>query len=208
MKRNPNSTFKKSLSYDFWKYLIIPISLSVLFYFVYQASDALKNYEKVEIFTNFQLKDKDLNIDFLPSIKEEGTLQIYHTYSQSDDAYTQTLLNARGLSKCDVLILSEKYDVEWVKDKVINLEGEILDKIDNSGLTYDYSTYNEEIVGIKIFDKDNESYNSQFEKISSYYDIDETSYLFLTKASVNIGEYNEKSYTDSAIKCFYYLLGL
>ena len=182
---------KTYLTYYGWTILVLPLILWSGFYFIFKTMYAPKKYEQLTFFyAAYGLKDNSLHDKMQKALEEYDCFEVnYYDYSIADkkiyDYYTAVKDN------CDFFIFSENDILEMkdvVKSEFKALDEDLLKRIE---LPDYYKTYAYEDInyGIKLIDKDDESYNekTKFNSIINYSlnDNKDSFYLLVNKDSEN-----------------------
>ena len=204
MKNKIPSTFKDSLSFDWWKYLLTCIVFCVAWYYIYQSKDALKEYEIINIFTNTEIKKSDLFDDIL-SIEKQQDIKEIKINNVGDDLYTNTLLQSKGLLDGDIFIVYDKYIDSLLKDRSYKFDETFNNEINSINPNVEYLTYGENNIAVKLFDKEIEEYNNYF-SINQYFEFKETTYMLINSKSSNADKDSNKIYSGCAFSVFLHIL--
>lgn len=182
-----NRLLRSYLQYDWWKIGGAVLGGVVLLGFLFQSKDTLKDNEILDIFVTGEVRDSSFQEDMFSMVKND-TIHAIHTtaYKQEDTQYNQ-IANSLLSSVSDLYFLPEsllsthKEYVSYSKILDEGIQKEITD-IDPSYTFYQDST--NKVRGIKVFDKDNKTFN-QNKQISSFFSFEETTYLFVSDNSTN-----------------------
>lgn len=204
MKNKIPSSFKDSLSFDWWKYFLTCIVFCVAWYYIYQSKDALKEYEIINIFTNTEIKKNDLLDDIFSIEKQRGIKEI-KINNVGDDLYTNTLLQSKGLLDGDIFIVYEKYIDSLLKDRAYKFDDSFNNEINLINHNIEYLTYEENNIAVKLFDKELEEYNNNF-SINQCFDFKETTYMLINSKSNNADKDSDKVYCGCAFSTFLHLI--
>lgn len=204
MKNKVPSTLKDSLAFDWWKYLVLILALCAGWYYIYQTKNALKDYEIINVYTNVEIKDDQFSDSILKEHEEHGIAQVSFT-SISNDAYTQTLLTSKALLDGDLLLLYETYADPIVESRAYVLDETLQASAKNINPNASFVSYENAVVGVKVFEKGNDTYNSSF-KINSCFAFAETTYLFVNKNSSNASSSGTEAYSKCALDVMLTLL--
>lgn len=204
MKNRIPSTLKDSLAFDWWKYLVLVLTLCVGWHYVYQTKNALKDYEILNIYANAEIKEDAFSAPILQEHKDHGIAQVNFT-SIGNDAYTQTLLTSKALLDGDILLLYEGYADPFVESRAYAFEGTLVTNVKMMNPYASFVFYEEACVGVKVFEKGNAPYNACF-KINSCFNFAETTYLFVNKNSSNASMDEGASYSKCALDSLSILL--
>ena len=195
-----------------WLVIIASVISFSVYTLVISAINRIKENEKFSIFfAAFGLKEERYKNELLSYLKDDGVVQVnYYSYNYTDsnigDYYT-----AYGYSS-EINILSESDLNEMgagIKDTFILIDENVKNELQLNEKYAGYAYENEQFA-IKIFDKDNDSYNEQYrytEWINFTSDSveKENYYLLLSKFAPTYGEYSRVSVADYALKgvrCF------
>ena len=191
MKIFTKEGFKTYLTYYGWTLLVLPLILWSGFYFIFKTMYAPKKYEQLTFFyAAYGLKDNSIHEKMQKALLDHDCFEVnYYDYSIADrkiyDYYTAVKDN------CDFFIFSE-HDILEMKD-VVKTEFKVLDDdlLKRIELPDYYKTYAYEDInyGIKLIDKDDDSYNEKtnFNSIINYSlnDNKDSFYLLVNKDSEN-----------------------
>lgn len=198
------SSFKDSLGFDWWKYLLSSLVLCVAWHYIYQTKDALKDYEVLSIYSNCDVKTNDFINGIMSPHKEHGIEELSFN-NIKDDAYTTTLLDSKGLLDGDIFIIYEKYIDSMVKSNSLVLGENMQEEMKIVNPCIDFLSFGEEKVGVKVFDIDDVEYNKKF-ALNSCFDFKQTTYLLLNSKSSNASINGNNVYSKCAIEVAMYLL--
>lgn len=204
MKNKVPSTLKDSLAFDWWKYLVLVVALCVGWHYVYKTKNALKDYEIINIYANAEIKEDAFSEAILKEHGEHGIAQTGFT-SIGNDAYTQTLLSSKALLDGDLLLLYQTYADPLVESRAYVLDDALQTRVKSLHPDVAFLSYESNVVGVKVFEKDNDAYNSSF-KINSCFAFAETTYLFVNKNSTNASSKGTEAYSQCAIDIMLTLL--
>lgn len=208
--RTTSKYIKSSISYDWWKYLLISIILCVLCFFSLSMKLKLRRYEQLQIFLTAEVSDTNIVDELQNEFKKEGIEEITLFTASETSSYLQIQLEVNGFGDSDLLLLPE--DVLKDKEELIKtallFNDEFVSNIKEQYPSSQIITYQNYSYALKIFDIDDNSYNSIFH-FDKWLKLDKTYYLAIARNSQNIGKYGEKSSLehDAAIKMMNYLLG-
>ena len=191
MKIFTKEGIKTYLTYYGWTILVLPLVLWSGFYFIFKSMYAPKKYEQLTFFyAAYGLKDNSLHDRMQKDLEADGCYEVnYYDYSILDKKIYEYYSALKD--NCDFFVFSE-HDLlemkEVVKDEFKVLDEDLLKRIE---LPSFYSTYAYEDInyGIKLIDKDDDSYNekSKFSSIINYSlnDNKDSFYLLINKDSEN-----------------------
>jgi len=196
--------------------LVISILICFTWSYVLKTIDEVKPYERVNIFMETYGVDKKLENDIYDFIKENDETKLLYEVNiyqfASNNEKITTYYESFG-KNADLLILIEEDLIdmkEYLDDNFLQLSDELLfrtlgDKKD----IYTYYQFDNKNYALKIYDKDNETY--QYRKdVINYTAEGKTNhnyYLLINNKSVNVGEFNSLSKTENALKTIAYLFG-
>lgn len=203
-----NRLLRSYLQYDWWKIGGVVLGGALLLGFLFQSKDTLKDNEILDIFVTGEVHDSSFQEDMFSMVKND-TIHAIHTtaYRQEDTQYNQ-IANSFLSSVSDLYFLPEsllsthKEYVSYSKILDEGIQKKITD-IDPSYTFYQDST--NKVRGIKVFDKDDKTFN-QNKQISSFFSFEETTYLFVSDNSTNCKDNDKKGnpllleYTYSFLK--------
>lgn len=203
-----NRLLRSYLQYDWWKIGGVVLGGVFLLGFLFQSKDTLKDNEILDIFVTGEVHDSSFQEDMFSIVKND-TIHAIHTtaYRQEDTQYNQ-IANSFLSSVSDLYFLPEsllsthKEYVSYSKILDEGIQKKITD-IDPSYTFYQDST--NKVRGIKVFDKDDKTFN-QNKQISSFFSFEETTYLFVSDNSTNCKDNDKKGnpllleYTYSFLK--------
>lgn len=203
-----NRLLRSYLQYDWWKIGGVVLGGAILLCFLFQSKDTLKDNEILDIFATGEVHDSSFQEDMFSMVKND-TIHAIHTtaYRQEDTQYNQ-IANSFLSSVSDLYFLPEsllsthKEYVSYSKILDEGIQKKITD-IDPSYTFYQDST--NKVRGIKVFDKDDKTFN-QNKQISSFFSFEETTYLFVSDNSTNCKDNDKKGnpllleYTYSFLK--------
>ena len=178
--------FRSFLRYDWWKILGVFGILAAVLGFAFNYKDKLKENEILDIFVTGEAKDLSFQ-EPLYSMVDNSEVKAVHcsAYSLQNVEFNQIASSyISGVSDLYLLpenvLSSNPIYLSYAK----NIEEDNAERI---GAISSFSFYQGELSkprGIKIYDKEDASYN-QGKKFSSWFDFDETTYLFVSDSSTN-----------------------
>ena len=173
------------LQYDWWKIIITALISGLVLGYCFSNSDELKENEVLEFFVEGSSNDLSFASLLYKEIEGDEILSV-HVSAYSPDNSQFALLassNASGIS--DIFLLSE---ATLSSDKEYFAYAQEASSADCALISaLSYSFYPESIgasKGIKVFDKNDESY-SKNKRISSWFSFSDTTYLFVSSVSSN-----------------------
>ncbi len=211
MKKIKNSPkyLKSLITYDWWKYLILFFVSSIVVYYAFHMKLSLKRYEQLGIFTTAYIKDEKIIDELEEELQEEGTKQVNIITAEKESRYYDIQLDTNGIGGSDILILpsSKVIDATYILQNTLKFNDEFISELLDINSSLSFLTYEEYTYGIKIYDEEDEGYNSHFH-FDSWIEFDETYYMFLVAKSVNLGKYGTKSKENhySALEATKYLI--
>ncbi len=155
---------KSYFYYYGWTILVFLSAFFLIFFFIFQAMFYVKRTERIELFIAAHgLKDNNYSTKIEKEFKNQGLIKMnIYSYLESDVARVMDYFSANG-ENADFIIFSET-NVTDLKDYVptnyfsLSSLSEEVEKI-NEFETYDYEGTS---YGIKIFDGNNDAYNSKY----------------------------------------------
>lgn len=208
--RTSKKQLKSLLSYDWWKFLIMAVLISIVSYYCFTLKHALKGYEQLTIFTSALVNDSSIMDEIKNETKDDGILNVSIIEAEEQDTYFEIKLETNGYGGSDVLILSESFlnnenSFEVVRHSLI-FNDDFKKEISTFAPLVEYKDYEENEFALKIYDKESTEYfaNNIF---SSWLSMDETYYLIFVRDSLNLGIYGSQSSSehDACIKMVKYL---
>ena len=199
----------KSYFYYFgWTILAFFAVFFLLFFFIFQNVYKIKPYQKIDFFwAAYGLKDRYYQQEILKEYEGDGLLEINMYDYPLTDPKIYDYYQAYG-ENSDFVILSEGDVIsmqEVVKDKFMKLNDLLTDcpSINN----YDVYQYEESYYGIKLFDKDNDTYNDKYyylEHVDFISQSHESSsyYLLVNQNSINFDKENNHIFGYLALEYF------
>lgn len=180
-----NDLFFSFLQYDWWKVAGVFLLSSLCVGYAFNQKDKLKDEEILDIFVIGKAKDLSFQEELYKKIEGKGILAIHSSCYSSSDSEFPSLASANLSGVSDFFLLSasvisvhEEY-LAYAKDADVGT----LDKLS----PFPFSFLDSEIGknrGIKVFDQNDASYN-EGKKFSSWFDFEETTYLFISAKSTN-----------------------
>ena len=209
MKIFSKEGFKTYLTYFGWTVLVLAILLWAGFYFIFRQMYAAKPYEQLTFFyAAYGLKDESFHNKMQKDLEDKSCYEVnYYDYSRIDKKIYEYYSSVKD--NCDFLIFSEQ-DLVDMKE-VVKSEFKVLDEnlIKEINLPSYYSFFDYEGLnyGIKLIDKNDDSYNNQtkFNHLikSSLNENSDSFYLLINQKSVNFDKENEHILGYSGLE--YYL---
>ncbi len=180
-----NKLFLSFLQYDWWKIVGVALLSAALLGYGFNAKDKIKEEETLEIFVTGSSKDLSFQQDLYKKIEGSSILAVHCScYSTSDSQYNLLAsTNINGIS--DLFLLPESV-LDTHKEYFTYAkkgEGDSFDAIKKLPLAF----YEGELganKGIKVYDKEDASYN-EGKSFSSWFAFEETTYLFVSSQSTN-----------------------
>ena len=213
MKLHPNKkTLLNYFMYYGWAIIVFAIVSFASLTLILSAVNKIYDHQRFSIFFSaYGLKEERFKNELLDELKDDGVIEInYFDYPCNSDQIV-TYYDVYG-EKSDINILSEtdiKDMQQYVGDYFINITGYLKTELNLSN-NYTYYSYDEKPYAIKIYDKDDNSYNDKFiyqEWINfSKGELTDNFYILLRRNSINFGEYGDKNKTTNAIKGLRYLI--
>ena len=185
MKRN--KLLLSFLQYDWWKIIGTALISGLVLGYCFSNSDELKENEVLEFFVEGSSNDLSFASSLYKEIEGNEILSVHISAYSPDNSQFALLAssNANGIS--DIFLLSE---ATLSSDKEYFAYAQKASSADCASISaLSYSFYRESAgvsKGIKVFDKNDESYNKN-KKISSWFSFSDTTYLFVSNVSSNAG---------------------
>lgn len=188
--------------------LIALLSFSV-YYVVLSSIDSIKPYEQISIFSStFGIKDDSLKDELSIKLKEKGVVEVNIYNYVPNDTNIADYFDRFGLSS-DFNILPESDLVEmkeYISSYYVTLTQEVINRFNSEAISnLDYYSYQSNQYGFKIYDKEDETYNSKL-SFDQYFDFvsesqsKESYYLLLSKSSLNFGPINEAYVNENGLE--------
>lgn len=197
-----------------WVLLIILVISIVGWYWPISVFNQPKDYEKISIFIEgFDLSDDTLSSDLEEHLKDDGVLRVDISLYSPIDPLINSYYTAFG-EEADILFLvSSAVDSMFTnypagaKEDWISYSPSLINDLSITGMM-DYYVYEDEAYGLKIYDKDDSSYNRNIDELGIFKtdEFNEDVYIFLRKASPNFGSYSNEPITSNGIKSMNYIL--
>ena len=208
---------KKNITNFFTYYLWIVIVFAIVTFasttLLLSAINKIQDHERFSIFfAAYGITEERGKEDIQELLKDDGIVEVNYYSYRNDDSRIGAYYQAFGYYS-EINILSEK-DVKDMKETIKNVYIPLTNEFKNAAeipsiyQTYDYE---DKPYALKIFDKDDESYNAKF-NYSTWINFEtpnienENFYLLLSYRSPNFGEYGKRNINTSAIKGLKYFL--
>lgn len=208
---------KKDITNFFTYYLWIVIIFAIVAFasatLLLSAINKIQDHERFSIFfAAYGITEERGKEDIQELLKDDGIVEVNYYSYRNDDSRIGAYYQAFGYYS-EINILSEK-DVKDMKETIKNVYIPLTNEFKNATeipsiyQTYDYE---DKPYALKIFDKDDESYNAKF-NYSTWINFEtpnkenENFYLLLSYRSPNFGEYGKRNINTSAIKGLKYFL--
>ena len=209
-KINNTSKYLKSvIAFDWWKYLIASLVISVLVYYAFHMKLSLKRYEQLQIFVTAEITDEKIIDDLKGHLEDKGIEEVVFITVDVDSNYFDVRLDTNGFGNGDILLLpsSKVVNNEHVVQNSHLFNDDFIDEIESSFAEAEFLMYEEYTYAVKIYDKDDANYGSSL-NFKSWVSFDETYYMLFAKKSPNLGKYgvNSKEEHDAIIEAMKYLL--
>ncbi len=199
---------KSHFYYYGWTILVFVAGFFLIFFFIFQAMFAVKRTQRVDLFIAAHgLKDYDYSKKIQKQFKSQGLIE-FNVYSYlEEDPNVFDYFSANG-EKADFVVFSETNlnDLkEYLPANYVPLSSiaTVVDKVNNFG-SYKYE---ETSYGIKLFDKENDTYNNKY-KFKDFIEFTkegvekENYYLLIDKESPNFDETNKHTLGYSVLSYF------
>ena len=196
-----------------WLVIILSVLSFALSTVILSAINRIKANEKFSIFiAAYGIKEERNKKELLEYLKEDKVIEVnYYSYFKNElnigDYFSAYGFNA------EINILSEKELTDMdvgIKNMYIPFDNVIKTALSLNEKYQGYE-YESDVYAIKLFDKDDESYNMNFkyqEWINFTFDGQEKEnyYLLLNKNAPTYGEYSKRNIADYALKGVKYFL--
>lgn len=174
-----------------WTIPVFLVVFWVTFYFVFNQIYAVKPFEQLTFFyAAYGLKDNSFHEKMRKELEPQPCYEVnYYDYSLNDKTIYSKYSAVRD--NCDFFVFSE-YDLTEIAETAENIfmpiDGDMISRI-NLPAHYTFYEYNSVTYGIKLFDKDDETYNEQTKFKDyinfTYEDKKDSFYLVINKKSAN-----------------------
>ena len=172
MKIFSKEGFKTYLTYYGWTSVVFLIIFWAGFYFIFRQMYAPKRYEQLNFFyAAYGLKDNSIHEKMQKALEDKNCFEVnYYDYSRNDKKIYEYYSSLKD--NCDFFVFSEQ-DLIDMKE-VIKSEFKVVDEnlLKRISLPSYYSLYSYENInyGIKLIDKDDQSYNekTKFDSLINY----------------------------------------
>lgn len=182
-----NRLLRSYLQYDWWKIVGIFLVGSISLYSIFQSKDRLKDNEILDIFITGEILDYSYQEKMFSSVENNVIHAVNSTnYSQDDIQYYQ-LASSYLSSVSDLYLLPESVLSSHKEYISYSLPLDIASQEKIKAIDSSYSFYidsNDKPRGVKVFDKEDKSFNES-KNVSSYFSFKETTYLFISNNSTN-----------------------
>ena len=202
---------EKAKSYFYyygWTILVFIAGFFLIFFFIFQARFAVKRTQRVDLLIAAHgLKDYDYSKKIQKQFKSQGLIE-FNVYAYlEDDPNVFNYFSANG-EKADFVVFSETNlnDLkEYLPNNYVPLSDivKVVDKVNN----FETYKYEETSYGIKLFDKENDTYNNKY-KFKDFIEFikegtdKENYYLLIDKESPNFDETNKHTLGYSVLSYF------
>ncbi len=180
-----NKLFLSFLQYDWWKIAGVSLIVAAVLGFGYNYKDKAKDDETLEIFVSASTKDLSFQDDLHKKVEGDGILTVNCFSLLPSDLQFNVLASTYLSGISDLFLLGESVLSSHTEYLAYTQEGtgEAFDSIKELPISlYDGDSGGKR--GIKVYDKDNVSYN-EGKKFSSWFSFEETTYLFVSSESSN-----------------------
>ena len=189
-----NRLLRSYLQYDWWKIVGVFLIGALTMGFLFQRKDNLKDNEILDIFVTGEVLDSSFQEKMFSEVKNDTIHAIQITSYRQDDTQYNQIANSFLSSVSDIYLLPESVlssHKEYVSySKILDEKAqEEIKGIDSTYTFYQDST--NKTRGIKIFDKEDDSFNKN-KQVSSFFDFEETTYLFISDNSTNRNSLSQK----------------
>lgn len=199
------------IKYDWWKYLITILLVSLVSYYATYLKNRLKRYELFQVFLPVEKLD-DKYIEGSYHLIDGTDIQeiTYYYMLPSEDAFYNAI-QTQGLGASDLMMLPESSVsgaffpyLSYFDDALINRCKSVFSEVEF--LTFE-GEGKEITIGVKIHDKNNTEYNNKL-KISKAFNftLEQNYYFFIPTISENMGKYGKDSSRDTGLKFLDYFL--
>lgn len=200
---------KTSLSYDWYKYVLIIVLISTMWYFFFNLKDGIKPFETIQIFTTTEVKDRTITNELEEVYKDTHILDFkLYTCPKGSD-YENYAIENQGLYNSDILIVEKEKCEEALLYKCIEFDADLQNQCLSINPNIEFiKTEDDSIRGLYINKKDNDIYNSAF-TLDDFFEFDDDYMISVPNLSFNGGKYSSKGKDehDMAIVTLLYLLG-
>ena len=186
--------FLKSLSYDWYKYLLALIPI-ICVLTILSLNTRISYEEEIRIFNYIAPKEENFTNELKENFSDRGILNVYiQPYSIANDEFFQ-YLDVVGYEYSDLIILPESTILKnpnYYSSNSLHFGSSNSDtyytEIKNKNPDIELYNYNDSPFGyfaIKIYKQNNDSYNSKI-RINNFYNFEEDSVLSISKKSNKI----------------------
>ncbi len=194
------STFKESLSFDWWKYCALIVCLCIGWHYIYQTKNALKDEQIIAVYSNAQIEDDRYSEKVLKEHGGHGIEQMTFV-SIGNDEYTNTILQSKAVLDGDLLLIYEKYIDSSIRSKAFVLDDDFQNSILTINPKIQFLFSDDGVVGVKVFAKGEEDYNASI-PLNDSFAFQETTYLLANKNSSNVSSADGAPYGRCALDVF------
>ena len=202
------------LSYYLWIVIVFAIVSFAGSTLLLSAINKIQDHERFSIFiAAYGIKEDRGKEEIKTLLKDDGIVEVNYYSYRNDDSRIGAYYDAFGYYS-EINILSEK-DVKDMKETIKNVYIPFSDSLKNTAeipLNYEYyPAFDGKIYALKIYDKDNETYNTHFNytdwiNFKSEKNQTDNFYLLLSYRSPNFGEYGKRNMNTSALKGLKYFI--
>ena len=212
MRKN-KSSFNSFFMHNTPLFIVLYLFIFSSVYTLFNRHFALKNHEKVQIFSiTYGVKD-NYGSALSSALKEDGVLDVMlYNYDKDERNLYNYFITMGGKSDLHIIsgqTLAELQDV--ISDYYLPLTHEVLQAINAPTINnYEQYYFEENAYGFALFKDGDDNYNNQFNYAEAYnFQNTNTSddyYLLINKKSVNIAPFNAESLTSNALKALNWLM--
>lgn len=182
-----NRLLRSYLQYDWWKIVGIFLVGSISLYSIFQSKDRLKDNEILDVFVTGEVLDYSYQEKMFSSVENNVIHAVNSTSYNQDDIQYYQLASSYLSSVSDLYLLPESVISNHKEYVSYSLPLDIDTQNKIKAIDPSYSFYidsNDKARGIKVFDKEDKSFNES-KNVSSYFSFKETTYLFISNNSTN-----------------------
>ncbi|MCR4562035.1 MAG: hypothetical protein K5694_02375 [Bacilli bacterium] len=219
MKIRPNKRDIRDFFVSWGWLIVLLIGISV-FAWAYSISliNQIKDFERINFFIeSYGLKEHSFEADLRKKLEPDGVLEVNLYDYQPNDRNIGDYYDAFGtisdfivVNDKDLSDMSKDYKTTKIMNNYLPFTSTIKDEVimDSS---FAYYAVGEADYALKIYDKDDKTYNSayHFDDLITFEKEGQTAYswyLMLNAKTVNFGKYNTNSKTSNAVTALSYFL--
>lgn len=202
---------KNHIRYDWWKYLLTGLLVSLLCYYITYLKNKIQPYERMQVFVTGTIVDKEFINKSYEIINHTDILSMTYYSILSSEANYYSAMQTQGLGGSDIMILPESSFTGAFIPYIAKFDEELINRCKQSYENIEFLNYDNDdpskICGVKVKSKTSEQYNNDL-KITSAIDMElnDNYFIIVPTISCNIGKYGKNPERTLGLNLLDYLL--